>query len=298
MSGEKKETGLMEQGPIDVSADKELQIAPTTAIAIQEVQGAIIIAKKFPRNIKECWAKLMKSCQRQSFAEKATWSYPRGGHTISGPSVHLAKAAAQSFKNLRWGFSITRDDDEFRSIMGWAWDMEENIRAEYPAHFQKLIQRKGKGWIKPDERDLLELTNSKAARLVRNALLDVIPRDFTEDAMAMCLRTLKDDIKDPEGVKKHLILEFDKVGVTVEMLTDYLKTDNWGPDQLVELQGIVTAINERSAKREDYFRKEQEPTANGTIKTGDMKAGNPEKHQGYHDKPETEKPGKQKGDGF
>lgn len=282
MSEDKKEKSLMEQ-PIEVSADKELQIAPSTAAAIQEIQASIVVAKKFPRNTDQCWAKLMQSCKRQSFAKKASYSYPRGGTQITGPSVNLARTAGQCYGNIRYGVDITRDDDENRSIVGWAWDVENNVRASYPDHFKKLIFRKAKGWIVPDERDLRELTNRRGAIVLRNALIHIMPRDYIEDAEAMCLKTLKDDIKDPAGEKKRLILAFAEIGVTVEMLTAYVKSDPWSPDDLVELQGIITAINDGSAKRDDYFLKEQEPPANGTIKN--MKAGDAEKHQGYDVKP-------------
>ena len=285
----KDEKGLMEQGPVEISADKELQIAPSTAAAIQEIQASIVVAKRFPRNTDECWGKLMKSCQRQSFAKKARYTYPRGGKEIAGPSVNLARTAGQCYGNIRYGVDITRDDDENRSIVGWAWDVENNVRASYPDHFKKLIYRKKGGWIVPDERDLRELTNRRGAIALRNALLHIMPRDFIEDASAMCLKTLKENIKDPAGEKKRLILEFEKIGVPVKLLTTYLKTSEWSPDDLVELQGIIDAIKEGSGKREDYFPKDQEPTANGTIKN--MEAGDASKHQGYEDqgKPETEK---------
>jgi hypothetical protein len=293
MNGE-KEKSLMEQ-PIDVSAEKELQVAPSTAAAIQEIQASIVVAKKFPRIVDECWAKLMQSCKRQSFAKKASYSYPRGGTQITGPSVNLARTAGQCYGNIRYGVDIVRDDDEDRTIVGWAWDVENNVRASYPDHFKKLIFRKKGGWVVPDERDLRELTNRRGAIALRNALIHIMPRDFIEDAEAMCLKTLKDDIKDPAGEKKRLILAFDEIGVTVEMLTAYVKSDPWSPDDLVELQGIITAIKEGTNKRDDYFRKEQQPPANGTLSEKDMKAGNPEKHQGYEPQEKSEK---QKGDGF
>lgn len=295
MSGEKEKGLIADQSPIDISADKELQIAPSTAMAIQEIQATIVVAKKFPRNNDECWEKLMQSCRRQSFAKMARYTYPRSGKDITGPSVHLARTAGQCYGNIRYGVDIIRDDDENRSIVGWAWDVENNVRASYPDHFKKLIYRKKGGWIVPDERDLRELTNRRGAIALRNALIHIMPKDYIEDASAMCLKTLKDNIKDPAGEKKRLILAFGEIGVTVKMLTEYLKTSEWSPDDLVELQGVIDAISEGHGKHGDYFPKEQEAPASGTIKTDDMKAGNPKDHQGYDDpkKDPAEKPGEQ-----
>jgi hypothetical protein len=295
-----REIATIETGKdVSVSSDKELQIAPSVASAVQEIQAAIIVAKQFPRNLDDCWAKLMKSCQRKSFAEKARYSYPRGGQTISGPSVNLARTAAQCYGNIRWGLSITRDDEDNRTIRGWAWDMESGAYNYAEDHFQKLIYRKKDGWIKPDERDLRELTNRRGAILVRNALLNVIPKDFIEDAEGICIKTLRSDIKDPEGEKKRLILEFDKIGVSVTMLTGYLGTGKWSPDNLIELQGVLNAIKEGSAKRDDYFVKDEEKPANGKISQEDMKPGNPEDHQGHElnldDKADKKKNGKKAG---
>ena len=46
--------------------------------AIAEAQGKLIIAKKFPRNETEAFAKAIQSCQRPGLAQKAFYSFPLG----------------------------------------------------------------------------------------------------------------------------------------------------------------------------------------------------------------------------
>ena len=53
----------------------------------QEVQAAMVIAKKFPRDEVESYNRIMQSCKRKSLAESAMYEYPRGGTKVTGPSI-------------------------------------------------------------------------------------------------------------------------------------------------------------------------------------------------------------------
>lgn len=44
---------------------------------MQEVQGQIVMAKKFPRNEVQSFNRIIQVCQRRSLAEKAEYEYPR-----------------------------------------------------------------------------------------------------------------------------------------------------------------------------------------------------------------------------
>ena len=58
----------------------------------QEVQAAMVIAKKFPRDEVQSFNRIMKACQRKTLAEQAMYEYPRGGTKVTGPSIRLAEA--------------------------------------------------------------------------------------------------------------------------------------------------------------------------------------------------------------
>jgi hypothetical protein len=242
-----------------------LQVAPQVASQLQEIQAAVILAKQFPRVYDDSWARLMKACQRKTLAEKARYRYPRGGKMIVGPSVNLARVAAQCYGNIRWGLNILRNDNDEVLIEGWAWDMEQNIKSTAQDCFKKLIFRKDKGWVTPDERDLRELINRRGAILVRNCLLNILPKDLIEDAEAQAEQALRKQIKDPSGERKRLILEFDKYGVTVDMLNRYIGQESWGADDIIHLKEILNSIQDGQAKREDYFppTKAATPDENG-----------------------------------
>ncbi|BBP90995.1 hypothetical protein BsIDN1_46130 [Bacillus safensis] len=45
----------------------------------QEVQAAMVIAKKFPRDVYAAFERIKKACERRLLAENAVYEYPRGG---------------------------------------------------------------------------------------------------------------------------------------------------------------------------------------------------------------------------
>ena len=206
----------------------ELQETAAGAAAAHEIQSAIVIAQRFRRNEDAVYQALLKTSKRPAFAEIAQYQFPRGNTTVRGPSVNMAREAGRCWGNCRWGLEVVRDEDDTRLIRGWAWDLQTNTKISLEDSFRKLIQRKSNGqtkWIKPDERDLRELTNRMGAILVRNCLLQVIPRDFIDDALAECHRTLQDEAAgDPESAKKRVLGAFSSINVSVESLEQFLGT--------------------------------------------------------------------------
>jgi hypothetical protein len=237
------------------------ELAPTRAAAAEqfETQSAIVLARRFPRNEDEAFGRLMKACGRTSFAENAEYSFPRGGQTVTGPSVNLAREAARVWGNIRYGLTILRDDDVSRQIEGWAWDLETNTKVTAQDDFRKLAQRKKKGggteWITPDERDLRELTNRRAAILVRNCILQLLPSDLIEDARGRASETLKSRAEqDPEGAKKKAILAFGELNVTPAMLEAYLRHPlaQSSPAEIADLRKVYQSIRDGNSTWEEY----------------------------------------------
>jgi len=277
---EPKEGTLASYGAIaTVDAAGELAKVKSAAEVQAEIQGTIVLAKHFPRNDNEVYRRIMEACKRSSFAEAAMYSYPRGGATVEGASVHFARLGGREMGNIRWGLNIIRQDEEAVTIEGWGWDVQTNAKVSLQDHFKKLIQRKKEGqmkWIVPDERDLRELINRRGAILVRNCLLQLIPADFIEDGMKMVKKTLKGSLKDRKGTIHKLVMSFSEVGISVKMLELRLEhsLEEISEDELVELRGIFNAIKEGQAQRSEYFSFEQKktaPPAEKGIKTADVK---------------------------
>lgn len=238
-----------------------------TLAAIQrektEIESAIIVAKRFPRDEAAAYTRIMRSCDRAGFAEGARYAFPRGGATVTGPSVQMARELARCWGNIRYGLRIVDVTDDQVHIRGYALDLETNNYVEVEDRFAKLVQRKRGGrteWVSPDERDLRELVNRRGAICVRNALLQLLPPDVVEDAVRAAEATIRKaasgELKqDRQAAIRRLALAFDGLGVTTEMLTDHLghELDLITEEELADLRGVYASIRDGNTKRSDHF---------------------------------------------
>lgn len=230
-----------------------------------ELKGAIFLARQFPRNEFDAANKIVNSCKRSTFAKEARYSFPRGGKTIEGPSVDLARESARCWGNIRYGFRVVSSDEESIHLKGYAHDLETNNYAELEDKFKRKIQRKNKTtglteWVEPDERDTRELCNRRGAILERNCILKVIPPDVVEDAMRVVRDTLQSAASKDLKLSKHEILKtvcasFDVLGVSAAMIEQRLghPLDLITSEELVELRAIGKSIRDGNSKREEYF---------------------------------------------
>lgn len=256
------DTNLVEQPKPETG---ELQIAKTTAEVRAEIEGAIVSAKNFPRNEAAACQGIIDACKNPKLARIARYSYKRGTGKVEGISVNLAREAARIWENIRFGLSILRDDEDERTIEGWAWDVQTNTKITMQDSFKKLIYRKKGGYIKPDERDLRELTNRRGAIAVRNCLLQLIPKYILDEAEDTCIEAITGSIKDPKATARKLVKAFANFGVTVEMIEGYLEhfIDLITKEEIVDLQGVYTSIKDGNSKREEYFNLAKPSTENG-----------------------------------
>jgi hypothetical protein len=271
----------VEETPLSTSVSSTMELAPSAAMMEKqtEIQGAIIVARRFPRNEEAAFERLIRSSRRTSFAEEAEYSFPRGGTTVTGPSVSLAREAARLWGNIRYGLEVVLDTSEERHIRGWAWDLETNTKVAAEDYFAKLIQRKGKGgpvqWVKPDERDLRELTFRRGAILVRNCLLQLLPRDLIEDARSQCRATLaKDAAQDPDSARKAILRAFSEINVSADQLQAYLghPVGQSTAEEIAELRAVYQSIKDGNSTWSEYVETKREETAAATATTGASQA--------------------------
>jgi len=249
------ETTKMTELATTQETSHELAITPQGAMAAKEIEGALIIARRFPRNADDIRARALESCKRPRFAAMVRYSYPRGGGQVEGPSVYLARELARQWGNIRYGVDVVHDDEEIRTIRAWAWDLETNTKRQSDATFKKLIYRKKGGWTHPDERDLRELTNKHGETTVRNCLLHILPPDMVEDCLEEALNTLRNDAaKDPAEARKKLVLAFRGIGITAEQVETYLghKLAVVTPEEIANLRAIWKSITDGNSRWSEY----------------------------------------------
>lgn len=234
-------------------------VAIEASRAIAEAQGKLVIAKRFPRDEVSAYAKAIEACQRPTMAEKAFYSFPRGGQTVEGPTIRFAEELARCWGNIDYGIKELSQDDGKSEMQAYAWDLETN--AQSVQNFTNLHQREvGKKMQKLTSlRDIYENNANMATRRLRSRILAILPGWFVEDCIAECKKTLagQNDVPLIDRVKK-MVIAFGKIGVTKEQIETRLKRkiETMNADDFVEYIGIYNAIKQGESKIADWFEAE------------------------------------------
>ena len=252
------------QGGVMAQMDKINQgtVAIEASRAIAEAQGKLVIAKRFPRDEVEAYAKAMEACQRPTMAAKAFYSFPRGGQTVEGPTIRFAEELARCWGNIDYGIKELSQDDGKSEMQAYAWDLETN--AQSVQNFTNPHQREqGKKMVNlTSQRDIYENNANMATRRLRSRILAILPSWFVEDAIEECKKTLagRNDTPLIDRVKK-MVVAFAKIGVTQEQIERRLKKkiDTMNADDFVEYTGIYNAIKQGESKIAEWF--ESDPIA-------------------------------------
>lgn len=231
------------------------------ARAVMEVQGQIISAKKFPRDINASIQRIEQACKRPRLANDAMYLYPRGGTSVSGPSIRLAETIAQCWGNLDYGIQEISREKEKSYMESYCYDLETNVRASRKFWVEHEIALKGGKKKKlTDQRDIYEIGANYGARRLRACILEIIPKDITDEAVDMCNRTLSQAQKGEaqqtvEDRVRVLSKAFKSIGVTIEMLERKLEhpLSEIDINEVVELGKIYNSIKDGVSKRQDWF---------------------------------------------
>lgn len=229
----------------------------------QEVQAAMVVAKKFPRDEYESMEKIRRTCQRATLAEQAIYSYPRGGQNVSGPSVRLAEALAQNWGNIDYGIVELEQKDGKSEMMAYAWDLETNTRVTKIFSVEHKRDTKKGSYQLTDSRDIYEATANFGARRMRACILGVIPGDVVDMAVNECKETQKKsygELPSQEKINKIEKLFKKDFGVTKKQLEEYAGRNlaDFGADECTDLWGVYNALKNGQAGVGDYFKAEPE----------------------------------------
>lgn len=247
-----------------LSTGNQMQVSPpNAAVAMsttreaQEVQAAVFMAKRFPRDENFAIARIAQTCQRKGLAEKAIYSYPKGGQNVTGPSIRLAEAIAQSWGNIQSGVVELEQRPGESVCMSYCWDLETNTRDTKIFTVSHSIQTKKGAKMLTDPREIYEHVANQGARRKRACILAVIPKDVVDSAMEACQRTLSSGAKEPliDRLRKMVNVFQTELSVPLESIERYMgyKLDSFTEMDMVTLRGVYTAIKDGASKREDYF---------------------------------------------
>jgi len=205
-----------------------------------QIDVQISTAKAYPRNIKRSTDNCIAIVSiDQDTAQTCTYSVPRGGKAITGPSVHLAKILAQQWQNLRIEAKVVGIDATHVTSESVCFDLETNVAIKTQVK-RSIVGRAGRF-----NDDMITVTgNAGNSIALRNAIFAVIPRPVVDRVYKAAKDTITGDVSDKAKLilKRKQVFDTFKESLSVseaEVLSAIGKAslDHVTPDDLVVLIG-------------------------------------------------------------
>jgi len=247
------------------------------AKAITEAQGAIYMARQFPRDIEAARQRMLIACAQPELADKAFFSYQRGDDEVRGLTIHAACELAVSWGNIKYGLNEMRRDDEYgqSETLAWAWDLETNVQVEstfIALHVRELKGGRTRRVTSP--RDIYEVVTNQGNRRMRAAILKVLPRWYklqAEEALQNTMRRMVEaNNKSPEQRATESLNGFSKrFGVTRSQLEHHVgkPVEQWNTDVFVKLKILWGSLSRGDVSVEEAFP-DAKVTADEILATG------------------------------
>lgn len=222
-----------------------------------QIDVQISTAKAYPRNIKRATENALAIVTMDTdTAKTCTYSVPRGGKAITGPSVHLAKILAQVWGNMRVDAKVVAIDAKQVTSEAVCFDLENNLA------IKTQVKRSIVGKTGRFNDDMITVTGNAANSIaLRNAVLSVIPRAIVDKVYNAAKQTITGDLSDKTKLiaKRKQVFDGlkDTYGLTEkEVLSAIGKAaiDHVTGDDLVVLIGIGTAIKDGDTTVEQAFK--------------------------------------------
>ena len=221
-----------------------VEVQTAEVIATAEINQQIATAKNFPRVVSKSLAKATTlALTNEETAAACFYALPRAGKLIEGPSVRLAEIMAHAWGNLRVDAEVTGESETHLEATGTTHDLETNVAIRIRVK-RRITKRNGKRF---DDDMIAVAANAATSIALRNAIFKVIPRVFT-DQIFQAARQAAMGKGGTITQKRQLLADwFRKLGlqsVQVCQLVGVAALDDIGQEELVQLRGVATAIQD------------------------------------------------------
>jgi len=223
------------------------------------IDSQVSTAKAYPRDMKKAVTNaIIIATMDNETASSCTYSVPRGGKPITGPSVHLARILVQCWGNVRIDAKVVDITDKHVISESTCGDIENNVAVKIQVR-RSIMTKNGRM-----NDDMITVTgNAGNAIAYRNAVYNVIPKSVIDKVYKSATGLLTGDISDETKLikKRNQVVEGLKkaYGVSEEEILKAVgksQIEYIGPDEIVVLIGIGTAIKEGDTTIDQAFRPE------------------------------------------
>lgn len=256
----------MQEEPLEINEEVSPSVIYQQDKAAIDMQ--IATAKAYPRNVKRSVENAIDIVTiDQETAMMCSYSLPRDGKAITGPSVHLAKILAQVWGNMRIEAKVVSIDNRQITSEAVCFDLENNLAIKAQVK-RSIIGRRGRYGD-----DMITVTGNAAnAIALRNAVLSVIPRAVVDKVYNAAKQLMTGDTSDDKKLDERRTKVVNRLKntyqVTDEEILKAVGRKNFSEinaDDIIVLIGIGTAIKDGDTTVEKAFRgkvEKQAPSGN------------------------------------
>ncbi len=217
----------------------------------------IATAKKYPRNLSRIKDNVVAiATMNKETAETCRYALPRGGKTLSGASVHLARIMAQQYGNVRVDSRVKQITDKHVIAEAVCFDLETNYAVKVEVR-RSIVNKYGQKF----NDDMITVTGNAACAIAyRNAVMAVIPKGITDSAYQAALRMITGDLTSDEKLiaarKKAVDYFKDQYKVTEEQIFKAIGVKAMAQikeEQIADLRGLEQALKDSDTTVEEVF---------------------------------------------
>lgn len=239
-----------------IETDTEIERVETKAVALlqrAETEVQLDAAHRYPRSVKKFLSEaMMLATISQEVAESCMYAMPRGGKTISGPSVRLAEICASSYGNMHIGARVIDVTDKEVVSQGVAWDIEKNLRVSVETR-RRITNKNGRRY----DDDMITMTGNAAASIaLRNAIFRVVPKAYVEIIYAKARQVAVGDAQTFVARRDTVLERLGLMGATADRILAKLErraVEDITMEDVETLIGLGTAVKEGDLTVDDAF---------------------------------------------
>lgn len=216
----------------------------------------IATAKKYPRDL----TRVKNNCialvsMDKEIAESCRYVLPRGGKSLAGPSVHMARIIVQQYGNVRVDARVKQITDKQIISEAVCFDLETNYACKIE------VRRSIMGKLGRFNDDMITVTGNAANAIAfRNAVLNVVPKGIADIVYKSALHMITGDLSDEAkllAARKKAIDHFkDTYKISEELLLSVmgLKSVNQiDAERIADLRGMAQSLKDGDSTVEEMF---------------------------------------------
>lgn len=241
-----------------------------------EIDVQISTAKAFPRSLKMFLDRALSMATiSEDIAGSCSYSLPRGGKALEGPTVRLAEIVCSTYGNIRAGARVIANDGKTVTAQGICHDLETNycvtvevkrsiLQHEYKWDDNSKKSLKTGRMITMNEDMQVVTGNAACAIAYRNAVFKVVPSALVSDIYEKSRLVARGTEQTLPARRQKTLDYLHGLKVTDKQICDVLelkKVEDIDLDKLDTLRGMCTLIKNGESTVKDLFEPNKEPGA-------------------------------------